>query len=987
MRLHFCLFLLITCQSAFGQSEIATLASWKIDYDSAQYYWSADIEKSIVLFRKAEQAAFNDLGIYDENYLVILNDLGLAYSKLKNYTKAEEYLTRNLAIRHELDMTESAQTLQANGNLASVILKSGDDIRSKKLYKSILVQAEKLEVEDIYVTASENLSNLYEVQEHYDSALFVVQRALNTSFSNPMIQTHYKLHLLESRLLRKRKRYADASRKLEVLSKSIYSTPLDVSTLPYAVQMEQSLIHLETGLYSRAEKELLELYRSLKSQSMPDDALLTELTNSLAYTYDKLGVYDKAWLYYQESFSRCLKAYGYNSLSCAIMQNNMAGILLKQGHTTQAISQYEEFLEVYKKLSKENTSIYQVALNNLATAYRQTGQHNKALEYYRQLYNTLSDQHQLDSDLAATVMNNLGVTYMLQGNYTAAAENFEKVIGIKEGFYGADSPVLVDVLENLAVTNWVAGKHEQALPLFRRSLTIAEREIRYIFPNLTETEQVQFYQRKKLSFERFNTLALQHVNEMPELATQMFNNQLLLKSIVFFTNRKRNEKVRSNSKLKNLIDRSETVRAQLGHLYQLSSEEVNALNISTTKLETEIDSLEKVIRHELSEELLIDKHYTWMDVQRSLKADEVLVDLVRFRKYDVFKTRSELLSQQVNTGFTDSIYYAALITTSETTNSPKLVLLRNGYNLEHRNHRYYVNTLAVDVDDTVSYAAYWEDIERAVSGKKKIFLTPDGIYHQVNLNTLHDRKNIYVLEKFDIHLMLNPTQLVNRKPFEPIDFTKSVLMGDPVFTQQFEGYSYDPLPGSNAEVKEILKALRLTNTQPFLRHAASEVNLRKVHSPALLHIATHGFFSDGIVKLNEYVKNDFMFHSGLILAADNSKDFDRDGVVTAYDVAGLDLSGTQLVVLSACETGLGKIEHSEGVFGLQRAFLQAGVKAISISLWKVEDLMTKELMMKFYSYLAKLQNPQSALKQAQLDLLHEGKSPRLWGGFVMVNGD
>lgn len=988
MRLQLCFTFLLFYQAAIGQSEIVSIASWKTNYDSAQYYWSVNTEKSITLLKKAEQVAFNDLGIYDENYLTILNDLGLAYSEIKNYRKAEEYLTKNLTIRQELEETENIQALRANCNLATVVLKSGHDIRAKQLYKNVLLQAEKMQAGEIYMTASENLSNLYEVHEQYDSALAVVKKARNARFSNPAIQTGYRFHLLEGRLLRKLKRYEEASRLLEILSKSIHSTSLDVLTLAYAVQMEQSLIHLETGLYSLAEKELLDLYRSLKNQKAPDDALLTELTNSLAYTYDKLGVYDKAWLYYQESFGRCLKTWGYNSLSCAIMQNNMAGILLKQGRTAQAITQYEEFLDVYKKLSKENTAIYQVALNNLATAYRQTGQYDRALELYQSLYNTLNNHHQLDSDLGATVMNNLGVTYMLQGKYTVAARNFERVLRVKEKFYGTDSPVLIDVLENLAVTYWASDNYRAALPLFQRSLVITEREIRYVFPNLTEAEQAQFHQRKKLSFERFNTLVLQHVKEMPELAAQMFNHELLLKSIVFFTNRKRNEKARTNPGLKALMDRSDAARAQLGHLYQLASDEIKSLPVSPSRLEHEIDSLEKMIRHALADESAADNPYTWKDVQQSLQDDEALVDIVRFRKYDVFKTTSELAVQTVNTGFTDSVYYAALITTSETRENPDIVLLRNGYNLEHRNHRYYVNTLSVDVDDTVSYAAYWEEIERKVSGKKRIYFTPDGIFHQINLNAIHDRQNVYVLEKFDIRLMLNPAQLINPKQTDPIDFSKSVLMGDPVFTQEFAGFRYEALPGSNAEIKGIIQALKLQNTQPFLRQAASETNLRKVQSPSLLHIATHGFFSDRIVKLNEYAKNDFMFHSGFVLAADHGhKDFERDGIVTAYDVAGLELSKTQLVVLSACETGLGKIENSEGVFGLQRAFLQAGVQSISISLWKVEDIMTKELMIRFYTHLNTLKNPHAALKQAQLDLLHAKKAPRLWGGFVIVNAN
>lgn len=995
MRLKFSVFVFLMPLVGFGQQQIASVAAWKANYDSAQYFWADNIQRSVKLLQKAERVAFNDLGIYDENYLAILNDLGLAYGEIKNYKKAEEYLTQSLTIQQELYTDENVQTLKSACNLATVILKSGDGIRASKLFKVILLKSCSLDDGAIYMAASDNLANLYEVQEHYDSALVILHQALQSNFSNPVLETRYKLTLSEGRILRKLKRYSESEKALTILSKSVHSTSLNVSSLLYAIQKEQSLIKLEMGLYTQAEKELLELYRTVKNSDASNEVLLTELPNSIAYAYEKLGVLDKALLYYQEAFSRCLKTYGYNSLSCAIMQNNMAGILLKQGHASQAIDQYEEFIETYKNLSKQNTSVFYAAMNNLATAYRHTGQYAIALRHYNFVDAALKNLQQEETDLTAIVRNNIGVTQMLQGKYEEAIQHFIEVIRIKELLYGKESPVLLDIIENLAVTYWAAGRNDAALPLFKRSLTLTERELRYIFPNLTEQEQVQFYNRQKLNFERFNTLVLQLAAEMPELKTQMFNNQLLLKSIVFFTNKKRNERVRGNAHLKELLNTSEAARVKLGHFYQLPSEEVKALKVSIPALEQQIDSLEKIIRHALADESGTERWVTWKDVQRSLRPEEALVDIIRFRKYDVFRATSEDAVQQVNAGFTDSVYYAALITTAETDQSPQLVFLKNGNHLETRNHKYYINTLYIDIDDTISYREYWLPIERQVRDKKKLFLTPDGVFHQINVNVIHDRQNRFVIEKFDLHVLMNPGQLVNRQQPARIDFTKAVLIGDPTFgtggSTEISGRYYEPLPGSNEEIKGILHALKLSPADAtlYMRHAASEINLKRVHSPSILHIATHGFFSTEMVMLNEQVKNDFMFHSGLILASTGmvGKDFDSDGIVSAYEVTGLDLRGTNLVVLSACDTGLGKVENSEGVYGLQRSFLQAGANNIIISLWKVEDLMTKDLMVRFYSYLGKQHDVHDAFKLAQLDMMRSVSNPRLWGGFVMVNGN
>ena len=139
--------------------------------------------------------------------------------------------------------------------------------------------------------------------------------------------------------------------------------------------------------------------------------------------------------------------------------------------------------------------------------------------------------------------------------------------------------------------------------------------------------------------------------------------------------------------------------------------------------------------------------------------------------------------------------------------------------------------------------------------------------------------------------------------------------------------------------------------------------------------------------------NEALLRSGVILAgaaavAKNPNDFTNqdDGILTAYEAADLDLSGTGLVVLSACETGLGELLNGQGVYGLQRAFLQAGASSVIMSLWKVNDESTKELMIGFYrEWLRHPEgNKQEALRMAQLRLREQYSHPFFWGPFVMV---
>ncbi len=972
--------------------------SWKAQYDSAQLFWKIDITKSVYYLQKSERTAINDLGIYDDNYLIILNDLGLAYGQLNDFEKGENYLKKNLRLQQEIYDKGDIRILQSKCNLAAIRVKYGNDAGAKSMYKEVL-QSSSVGAGPTYLIAAENLIRLYERNEHFDSALFILNDALANQFTSSSIQTRYALLLAQGRILRKEKKYNEAMETLTALYKQVSAiTPTPI--VYYSLKMELGLLNIEMGLYGTAEIELLQLYRTVKSIKSIDENLLTELTSGLAYVYEKLNVYDKALVYYQEALTRCALAYGYNSQSCLITQNNIAGIYLKLGQVKEAVATYEVFTKAQYSFENNINTTNLIALNNLATAYRQDGQYTLALQYFTKASEAVEKAKLTQSDLAATIMNNLAVTHTLTGDYSKASYYFERVLTIKERVYGEDSPVLLDVINNLAITYWAKQDYNMAVPLFSRSLQLTHKQINYIFPNLTETEQVQFYEQHKLNFERFNTLSTMYSATQPVLLVHMFNNQLLLKSLVFFTTKKRNEAIRAtgDASLKRLAEQIQTKGIQLGHFYQMPLADLQALGVSLTKLESEIDSLEKIIRHTNYQ---VQSNLEWKDVQESLKEDEALIEIIRFRKYDVLSTHAMGMDKQISIGFTDSVYYAALITTTSTKNFPQLVLLKNGNSIEKRFFSYYKNTLQFNFTDTLSFGKYWKPFESYVANKRKIYLSVDGVFHQMNLNAIRDTDSKFILEKYELISILNAQQLVNRVKETPIDFTKIVLIG-PVFDspprdiiEPSSRFDYEYLPGTLQEVNGILGALKLNSStaKVYLRQTANEQNFKRINSPSILHIATHGFFSSERVYVNEQSKNNFLFHSGLILFPDyptkknDANAFEHDGIVTAYDVLNLNLNNTNLVVLSACETGLGKIETGEGLYGLQRSFLQAGARDIVLSLWKVDDTQTKELMVKFYSYLGQQQSRRDAFKHAQLDLLHRGENPKHWAAFVMISGE
>jgi CHAT domain-containing protein len=211
------------------------------------------------------------------------------------------------------------------------------------------------------------------------------------------------------------------------------------------------------------------------------------------------------------------------------------------------------------------------------------------------------------------------------------------------------------------------------------------------------------------------------------------------------------------------------------------------------------------------------------------------------------------------------------------------------------------------------------------------------------------------------------------------------------------------LVASAEEAREVQKTLPQATL--FLRSDATEAELKRVSSPAILHIATHGFFLEEEVKFGSKTSESTRIavrrkqsestqsvklenpslRSGLFFAgANRGKSGDDDGVLTALEAAGLDLWGTKLVVLSACDTGVGEVLNGQGVQGLRRALVLAGSESQMMSLWPVSDTGTRELMIEYYKRLKAGEGRSDALRRVQLKMLANAKRshPFYWASFI-----
>lgn len=315
--------------------------------------------------------------------------------------------------------------------------------------------------------------------------------------------------------------------------------------------------------------------------------------------------------------------------------------------------------------------------------------------------------------------------------------------------------------------------------------------------------------------------------------------------------------------------------------------------------------------------------------------------------------------------------------------------------------------------------AIMEPVRQVLGKTQWLFVSPDGDLNLVPFGALRDEYGRWLLDAFAFtyltsgrDLLLGETIDEPKEPGAP-----AVFFGNPDFGEKKLGrrrfaqreneapargarpvdltrVKFAPLAGTAAEVAAIEK--KVPGAQVFLTDKATESEVKAIKHPRILHLATHGFFlPDKPSATNQdedaaaFRTDNPLVRAGLALSGANLlRSGDEDGVLTAFEAAGLDLYGTKLVVLSACETGVGEARSGEGVYGMRRALAMAGAETTVMSLWPVDDAGTRDLMVGYYDRLMAGGGRAESLRQAALALKARPgyEHPFYWASFI-VSGD
>jgi CHAT domain-containing protein len=740
----------------------------------------------------------------------------------------------------------------------------------------------------------------------------------------------------------------------------------------------------------RANDIAVSIYGEVSTKTAPTQKLLSDIDY-------QIGDYERAETNIRKALKSQEKQFGRNHIEVAKALAQLSLIKFYSGDNRKEVEKI--MLEardiIGTRLTKDNP-IYAEVLKSVAIIYIAEKKFDIAISSLTQAETIWKAKSGRKRNInAASIYSLAGDVFYQQRKYPQAEDFYNKAKDLYEKFFSRNHPEYVRVLSRQAKVYYMQKDYKRAKKNIEEALTNYESYIKQFFPALSEREKAKYWNTIKGDFEFYNTLAFSQLDDFRDLSGKVFNYQLLTKAILLSSQIKVRERI-LNSK-DEALKQSYTSWVQkkefLTSALSMSTQQLQDNSINTEALTTEVEKLERELseKSELFGQSFENKRITYENVQKSLGKNEVAVEMVRYRHYDH--------------NFTDSVIYVALYVKNDNTR-PKAIEMPEGHRMETRFFRYYRTCITGKIPDQFSYKVFWEPIQKEIGQYATIFISPDGVYNQINLEAIPTPDGKYVIDNSNIVMVSNTKDLYLRKlkakSAPVVQKNSATMFGNPTFyTSAASDRSWAQLPGTEKEVKELTDLLKQKgwSTDQYLESMATEEQVKGLDNPNVFHIATHGFYtaeiepsedeeltsSEAMLSENPLMKTGLLLKGGGDLLNKTRYNYNQEsGILTAYEAMNLNLDKTDMVVLSACETGLGDIHHGEGVQGLQRAFLVAGAKVLIMSMFKVDDEATQALIVNFYKKWLAGGNMRQSFIEAKKELRVNYPEPIYWGAFMMI---
>jgi CHAT domain-containing protein/Flp pilus assembly protein TadD len=831
-------------------------------------------------------------------------------------------------------------------------------------------------------------------------------------------------------------RYAEAE-SLCRHSLAIFEKTLGKDHPDVAISLNNLAKLLETtGRYAEAEP----LYRrslAIKEKTLGKDHPSVAISlNNLAELYRNTGRYAEAEPLYRRSLAIFEKTLGEDHPNVARSLNNLGLLYYTAGRYAEAEPLYRRSLAISERvLGKDHPDVAQ-SLNNLAALYRNTGRYADAEPLYRRSLTIYEKTLGPDHPDVALSLNNLGFLYDATGRHADAEPLYRRSLAIREKALGPDHPDVALALSNLGIYYGITGKHAEAHVLLNRSVTIQDSVRESTFTLLTEKQKLSYMKTQEGYVYGYLSHTLDYLRDDQAAVIDTFNTWLRWKGSVIEAQGRyldaltTSDDPKVREKLKQLADvQREIAKLQLSGPVKMAPDEYRG---KIAELQKKKESLESELMA-MSKDFTVEKKARTADVKALssiIPKDTVYLDYARIEPYDFQKKvfgKPRYLLFLFTPGDARKVRFTDIGPSEEVDRRISAYLKEMG---RAKTEGSLPDEKKLRREASALYGLLIKPVEAFLKDKKHLLVSPDGNLNLIPFEALTTSSGAYLMEGYLISyvgagrdmvkfaqsslkggtslIFADPDYDLGQKGIEEAKSSSGVRTAHvraPV-SRDAKGMYFDRLPDTKEEANTIEKILKsklgheVVNCQ---NTKALEDILFTTSSPKVLHLATHGYFltreetrqplkmqdlspaGDPLKAPSITIENP-MLRSGIVLAGVNTslKEGRDEGMVTAEKVLGLKLKGTDLVVLSACETGIGDIQSGEGVFGLKRAFILSGAKTLVMSLWSVPSKETMDLMTSFYALLSEGKTKAEALRQAKLAVMKKNPHPFFWGAFTVT---
>ncbi len=991
-----------------------------------------EFSKALELSVVAEKIALEKFDINSVSYgSACFNHGRILYFK-KDYTDSEIWYLKSLAIRERVLGKEHLDYIANMFNLALLYQVTQQYHKAESLYLDIMVMREKLlgRQHIDYSNCIFNLSQLYKKIGKYDKAEFLLLEA--KSIDEKILGNQHP-HVIDEYEnlgnLYKNMGQFNKSESMFLEALSILEKVGGKEQRNYAQCLgNYSDLLWSMGKYEKAEELIIEVKNIFEKTLGKENQDYAHSANNLGALYWKLGQYAKAEELFLESKNIREKVFGKNHSSYAASLNNLALVYEQQGHFDKAEASKLEVLSIDEKIFGKEHPEYATDLFSLGNLYWHMKNYKKAEAFWIESKilreKLLGNEH---PDYAA-VLNNLGALYKEINRLDRAELLLLESKAIREKVLGVFHIDYSESLNNLALLYQKKNELEKAEAVYIEISKYLKQQLKQSQRFLSEAELNNYL--KLFAKDQNQLLSFAQISQSKNVIEACYDNSLFYKGYL----------LQSSMQLKRLAERDSNALHKYDMLLssnrRLAEEYSKPIMSRDTLLIIELENkgnlIEKDFARTVSGYREANEGVNWKEIQNNLGPDEAAIEFTHF-----------LFTDQ---NITDSTIYAALIVTKN--NPPKFIRLfeqqrlnnllkfNGSRKLEYVNDLYTLTQRGASLVEAQKQSLYemiWKPLEAYLNGINTIYYSPSGLLHRININAIPANETEYLADRYNLVQMNSTRQLVTPTQIKYVK-NDALLFGGIQYEQDSSLQHYEPLiatrsrgelsfnnievtlrvgswnylPGTEREVNSIDNIMKVAGMQSQLKrgYAATEESFKSIGannnpSPRVLHIATHGYFfndqknenvsfsnAEPIFKTSEHP----MLRSGLIMTGGNATwqgmkipEGREDGILTAYEISQMNLSNTELVVLSACETGLGDIQGNEGVYGLQRAFKISGVKYIIMSLWQIPDKQSSQLMITFYKkWLENKMSIPDAFHSAQKELRDIGLDPYQWAGFVLV---